>query len=310
MSGLYAGITFNKGVPGAAASGTAATVSSGDPTAGAAATTNFQKEAAAYAAAQAEQAAKDQLEAQKKAALAFGPVVRRKPGLANKPKTAVISAAPSLIASAQSGNSSNTPSSSAPNNAASAPVVSSGHASVPPTGHVLTGRTLVVPPSMTLDSEDINGFKGTAAGKKAANKAKKRNKKNKNKEEDAALAWTAEYDPARPTDYVSGSFCIRMSLRVLDDGIDNSPLARMITRSTPKLPELNGKSNCGERRSDRSGSKPTMSQAREVNTQTRTITAMRREGGGSLTLTVSFVGQCPKNSLIVGSAEIRSSPCI
>jgi hypothetical protein len=206
MSGLYAGITFSKGGTNAAGDEQSAPSSLAEQADAA----KLEQEAAAYAAKQAEQAAKDQADAQKKAALAFGPVVRRKPaGQASRAKAGNVlaSASTSTLVTPQSlyTSSNSTPQQQQSTSAVviSAPAISSvSSASTAPPSHVLTGRTLVVPPSMTLDNaDDINGFKSTAAGKKAANKAKKRSKKNK-KEEDPSLAWTAEYDPARPTDYV------------------------------------------------------------------------------------------------------------
>lgn len=64
-----------------------------------------------------------------------------------------------------------------------------------------TGRTLLPPPMTLDDAEDVNGFRSTKAGKKASSKKKKRNAGSNRKEEDPSLAWNAEYDPSRPTDY-------------------------------------------------------------------------------------------------------------
>ncbi|KAK4703888.1 splicing factor 45, partial [Phenoliferia sp. Uapishka_3] len=65
------------------------------------------------------------------------------------------------------------------------------------------GRILK-PPSMTLDADDVNGFRQSAAGKKASGAAAKKGKgkKNAQKKEDPNLAFTSvAYDPARPCDY-------------------------------------------------------------------------------------------------------------
>ena len=218
MAGLYSGITFSSGTSSveqaskdAGATTTASKVNAGQPgpvlddkqiTA--------LEDAAKYAAASAEQAAAAAAEGARKAALTFQPIVRKRPAPgANKPKnvlsaTAHISAGPSLsstvakaepLGSASPANVKADNASRGPMSASPAVVASTSNAPI------LTGRTLVVPPSMTLDEEDVNGFKASAAGKKAANKNKKRKGRSK-REEDPALAWTAEYDPARPTDYV------------------------------------------------------------------------------------------------------------
>ena len=57
---------------------------------------------------------------------------------------------------------------------------------------------------MTLDADDVNGFRQSTAGKKANAGGKKgKGKKNAAKKEDPALAFTGvAYDPARPCDYV------------------------------------------------------------------------------------------------------------
>ena len=130
---------------------------------------------------------------------------------------------------------------------------------------------------MTLDAEDINGFKGTAAGKKAASKAKKRNKKNKNKEEDPALAWTAEYDPARPTDYVCIDF---MALRVERSLLMRTMLGtRMNTRFIQKSFVLSDVSNYDENENVKGVlKKRIMSPVLVVSTRTQKRKAIKREG--------------------------------
>ncbi|BGP14508.1 hypothetical protein JCM10213_003094 [Rhodosporidiobolus nylandii] len=77
-------------------------------------------------------------------------------------------------------------------------------------------RVIAVPPAMTLEHEpapqgapteagDVNGFRASEAGKKAAALEKKRNKKGKKKaRDDPALAFAdVPYDPARPCDYAA-----------------------------------------------------------------------------------------------------------
>lgn len=60
---------------------------------------------------------------------------------------------------------------------------------------------------MTID-DDVNGFRQTTVGKKAATK-KGKGKKGA-KKEDPALAFTSvAYDPSRPCDYVRS--CLRIS---------------------------------------------------------------------------------------------------
>lgn len=193
MSGLYAGITFSNtsAAPADTAAharhATAVTAASLNDSGSAVSQTLAQSldEANRYAAEQAEISAREAAEKEKRAALAFGPI-RRKPVAKAKPATSAsvtIVGAPSLY--------------EAPS---AAPVA--GPSAAASTAGGLTGRTLIAPPSMTLDEDDVNGFKATSAGKKA----NKKRKGKKRKEDDPALAWTAEYDPSRPTDYVA-YFC-------------------------------------------------------------------------------------------------------
>lgn len=244
MAGLYSGIVFSSGstsvdAPSSASVKAGPAVASSSSRSSNATTavsaidldkqTAILDDAARYAAASAEQAATAAAEGARKAALTFQPVVRKRPAPgANRPKnvlaitTAHISAGPSAAALAAKAEPLGS-ASPAGVKADNAPAVT---ISAPPamsvnndkTGvNVLTGRTLIVAPSMTLDEEDVNGFKASAAGKKAANKNKKRKGRNK-REEDPSLAWTAEYDPARPTDYVrcqSAAPLSRISLPLL-----------------------------------------------------------------------------------------------
>ena len=213
MAGLYSGIVFNSGPSSSTDAPSNHAAAASNSNAGPIDLVADDKQAAAlqdaarYAAASAEQAAAAAAEGARKAALTFQPIVRKRPAPGtNKPKnvlaaTAHISAGPVIanVSKPVVGGS-----------ASPATVTSKTTISAPPAiivdsdksgANVLTGRTLIVPPSMTMDEEDVNGFKASAAGKKAANKNKKRKGKGK-REEDPALAWTAEYDPARPTDYV------------------------------------------------------------------------------------------------------------
>ena len=62
---------------------------------------------------------------------------------------------------------------------------------------------------MTLDEGDVNGFRGTAAGKKAIRNNKKRgSNKSGNKREDPSLSFqpSVGYEVGKPCDYVS-AFC-------------------------------------------------------------------------------------------------------
>lgn len=254
MAGLYSGITFSKD-PASSTAGPAAAASTSKSAAQAAAPTAEQNEterqrqaaladAEAYAAQQAELAAKEASENARKAALGFQPVVRKRPvpGKASRPAGAGAGAGTTGVVTANTGSASpaGTTSISAGATISAAPSLflgasnpsdasraSASTVSAPPmdlkdfetsdsgrasTGATLTGRTLTAPPSMTLDDagEDVNGFRATQAGKKAANKGKKKNKNKNKKEEDPALAWTAEYDPARPTDYAEYKAYSRM----------------------------------------------------------------------------------------------------
>ncbi|KAK9898345.1 hypothetical protein P389DRAFT_166780, partial [Cystobasidium minutum MCA 4210] len=226
MSGLYSGITFSKSssstVPETAATAPASS-SSGPSTA-----TPEQKEverqrqaaledAARYAAQQAELQAKEAAESARKAALGFQPIVRKRPtaggaaGSKGRPAiviaagpSATIAAPPSLIQSNAS-SSSGSAVISAPPSMDLHPAANSSKLGSSSISTTTSGRTL--PPSMTLDeTDDVNGFRSTQAGKKAANKSSKSKKKNNRsglnkRDDDPSLAWTAEYDPSRPTDY-------------------------------------------------------------------------------------------------------------
>lgn len=67
------------------------------------------------------------------------------------------------------------------------------------------GRT-IVPPSMTLDEGDVNGFRASAAGKKANRNNKKRGpNKGTAKREDPSLSYhpSVVYEVGKPCDYVS-----------------------------------------------------------------------------------------------------------
>lgn len=56
---------------------------------------------------------------------------------------------------------------------------------------------------MTLDEDDVNGFRQTAQGKRA-NKKNKGKKGGGGKKEDPALVFgDSPYEPSRPCDYVS-----------------------------------------------------------------------------------------------------------
>lgn len=217
MAGLYSGITFNSGTSSVDAPASLKAVSTSNATPETAIDIDKQtaalEDAARYAAASAEQAAAAAAEGARKAALTFQPIVRKRPAPgANRPKNALaataahISAGPSSISVAKvEPLGSASPAGVKADNAIAKPIISAAPITAidsdATSGNVLTGRTLIVAPSMTLDEEDVNGFKASAAGKKAANKNKKRKGRNK-REEDPALAWTAEYDPMRPTDYV------------------------------------------------------------------------------------------------------------
>ena len=211
MAGLYAGITFNKDGAGPVSTAAASTSASASATPVNVDDNRVSRsladtlgEASKHAAEQAEIAAKDAADKEKKAALAFGPAIRRKAAPKAKPAIA-FSAGATIVGAPTMYVASLEPSTSA--------LPSSGDA--PGTGSAagLTGRTLA-PPSMTLDSEDVNGFKGTAAGKKANRNNKKKGKRRK--EEDPAFAWTAEYDPTRPTDYVGRILSHAMSTHCAD----------------------------------------------------------------------------------------------
>ncbi|KAL8286849.1 hypothetical protein RQP46_003855 [Phenoliferia psychrophenolica] len=75
------------------------------------------------------------------------------------------------------------------------------------------GRILK-PPAMTLDADDVNGFRQTTVGKKAAQGGGKKGKgkKNNKAQADPMLAFTAvTYDPARPCDYSAYKIHVQVS---------------------------------------------------------------------------------------------------
>lgn len=80
---------------------------------------------------------------------------------------------------------------------------------------------------MTLDESDVNGFKGTAQGKKANRNNKKRLTKS-NKREDPSLSYhpSVVYEVGKPCDYVSILACrssatkLRRSGPLIFSGLD------------------------------------------------------------------------------------------
>lgn len=218
MAGLYAGITFSKGgadsaSPPAPVSQSAPSTAPSTATAATAEQLDIERQrqaaledAARYAAQQAELQAKEAAENARKAALGFQPVVRKRPqpAKARLPGAAVIAAGPSSMTSTSSSTAATIAAPPSLINEASSHASSSSsvHQSQAAASSSTTGRTL--PPPMTLDdTEDVNGFRSTQAGKKANNKSKNKKKRGGagRRDEDPSMAWTAEYDPARPTDY-------------------------------------------------------------------------------------------------------------
>ena len=102
-----------------------------------------------------------------------------------------------------------------------APTASSSTATTPAASAVTStkpvGRT-ILPPSMTLHEADVNGFRGTAAGKKAMRNNKKRgNHKSNNKREDPSLSFhpSVVYEVGKPCDYVSALAHLATPLRLV-----------------------------------------------------------------------------------------------
>lgn len=155
------------------------------------------------------------------AALGFAPVPRRR-GAASKPKASTQSAAMAIAAAAQpvlfpqASTSVATPGTSA--GARETP--SAFKPKVP------------LPPPDALEEEDINGFRKTAAGQKATAARNKKvhsvqhlgnlshrlmhrrfssdlqNKKKGRQQQDPSRDWMADYDAAKPNDYVSSSILL------------------------------------------------------------------------------------------------------
>ncbi|GAA5834098.1 hypothetical protein JCM11251_003617 [Rhodosporidiobolus azoricus] len=97
------------------------------------------------------------------------------------------------------------------------PAPSSSSALKPTTARTRARRVIATPPAMTLEDDlsDVNGFKASAAGQKAAAMEKKwEKKKGKGKgkgRDDPALAFAdVLYDPARPCDYAAYKTHIRL----------------------------------------------------------------------------------------------------
>ena len=250
---LYSGITFGSSVAksGSGSKDDAISVdaASGNNARDAAGKTAAQADADKYAAEQAANAAREQQESNRKAALGFQPVVRKrpaagsaalKPRMATTTTMAAVAAGPSVSSTANASSSASPLAAAAPATQSAEPAPASTSAPATTTGGTsMVGRTLIVAPSMTLADEDVNGFASSAAGKKAHAQANKRtggNKKSKAKrrggagaEEDPSLAWTAEYDPARPTDYVRVTI---VSLASVTTYADNPRHCRQCTRNT------------------------------------------------------------------------------
>lgn len=102
------------------------------------------------------------------------------------------------------------------------------------------GRVIAKPPPMTLDDDDVNGFRQSTAGKSSMrNENRGSRKKGKRKEDPALQFGDTPYDPARPCDYVctlhESSHDLRTSLCV-----DSNSSASWHCVLRPSLRSLHG----------------------------------------------------------------------
>lgn len=122
------------------------------------------------------------------------------PRIVGPAKASAFSAAPTISAQPTLYHQQPAPAPSGSSSAAAIPAASSSTSGFGP-----VGRT-IAPPSMTLDDADVNGFKGTSAGKKANRNNKKRGNTTKTvKREDPSLSYhpSVVYEVGKPCDYVS-----------------------------------------------------------------------------------------------------------